>query len=159
MKKLIIGLLFLTISLLGYTENKVDNIITAVDNTTEAVNQSTKEVNATVVYFTEKLEELGKSLKVPAEHVYQVLVKQQTVRAYTSLFSFFALLAVYLITTYFFVKADGFDDDSFINVSRFILILISGILTLICGAIFIFDGFTGIINPEYGAIKEIMSLF
>lgn len=137
----------------------MDDAITAVDNTTEIVNKSTKEVNATVVYFTEKLEELAKSLKVPAEHVYQILVKQQIVQAYTSLFAFFGLLLFCLIITYFFIKADGFEDDSFINISGFILILISGILVLTCGANFIFNGFSGIINPEYGAIKEIMSLF
>jgi len=159
MKKLIIALLFLTISLIGYTENKVDDVITAVDNTTEAVNQSTKEVNATVIYFTEKLEELAKSLKVPAEHVYQVLVKQQTVKAYSVLVSIIVLLIVLFLVINRFIKVGAFEEEGFWNVGGFVIILITSILLTIATLWFIFNGFTGILNPEYGALKEIMDLF
>jgi len=54
MKKLIIGLLFLTISLIGYTENKVDVTVDtkAIAEVVDVVNPITPEANATVVYLT-----------------------------------------------------------------------------------------------------------
>jgi len=159
MKKLIIGLLFLTISLIGYTENRVDDVINAVGNTAEAVNQSTEEVNATVVYFTEKLEELAKSLKVPAEHVYQVLVKQQIVSSIVDLAVFFVgVILVVLCFIVAFHKNTDWDEPGFGPISSIIMGALSLIL-IIYGALSINSIISGFINPEYGAIKEIMSLF
>ena len=94
MKKLILGLLLFSISLLGYSQNSIEQTASNVADVKEAVDvvkQATTQVNPTVVYFTEKLQELAKSLKVPAEHVYKVLVQKEHIGAYSQLFLCFKI--------------------------------------------------------------------
>jgi len=186
MKKLILGLLLFSISILGYSQSAAEQTAANVQDVKEAVDavkQATTQVNPTVVYFTEKLQELAKSLKVPAEHVYRVLVQKEQITAYSKmsllLFTFLvgSILLVITIKSYnkkndswrrfnptdYHIKENPeynrYDlDDSWwiagIIVSSGILV-IGLMITAISGS----DIILGVINPEYGAIKEIMRLF
>ena len=181
MKKYLLGLLLFSISILGYSEVSED-VKKAKDIATEIANQATsKEPNATAVYLTEKLQQFVESLKVPAEKVFQTLIKKQTISAWTelSLLLFFYLtgIVMFLITynnwkskennwkvknptdwrvkeneNYYSIMNDQW--AGFI-IASILIEMICIIVTLIIGS----DVIMGIFNPEYGAIKEIMKLF
>lgn len=140
--------MILLFSIVGHAEK-----VTPVDSTLTA------KINPTVMYFTEKLEKLAESLKVPAEHVYGVLVKQQVVIGYTYLIGVVVSILIMIISLYIFTKVEGFDEDNFINIFSFILIILFGLLFVTMSILFMSDGIGGILNPEYGALKEIMSIF
>jgi len=153
MKKYFLGLLLFSISLLGYTKVNASEVVTKVDETVATVEKSTQEVNATVVYFTEKLEELAKSLKVPAEHVYKVLVKTQVIKGYTWLVINILFILIVIGLWIALIRDEKNQDEWWgVPIAATVLFFISLYFTLnIITA--------GIFNPEYGALKEIMSLF
>ena len=110
------------------------------------------------------LVQLGQSLKVGSEHVYGILVKQQIVSAIIWLIvlligMLFAIPVVIVDKTD--VKSKYGHMTGWENSTKGI----TSILLLIIGAIIFFIGIgnldvivTGFINPEYGAMKEIMRL-
>ncbi len=97
---------------------------------------------------------LGESLKVPAEHVYEVMVKQQIV--YSVAYSILVIILFALTFIFFKIsKSDYAEDMDFEGFFAFCSIIagVVGALTLI----FVFEDIvTGFINPEYGAIKDIL---
>jgi len=106
---------------------------------------------------------LAESLKVPASHVYGIMVKQQIAQSISNLIFFlaFILLSVILyksgMKTYKLWNTKKDDDLVGITIITFILCAIS---TFICVVGFWSDYasiVTGFTNPEYGAIKEIIS--
>lgn len=186
MKKLILGLLLFSISILGYSQNAVEQTaanVTDVKEAVDAVKQATTQVNPTVVYFTEKLQELAKSLKVPAEHVYSVLVKNTQINACVNIALLLitylcgVILLIITLKSYsnknkrwrllnidsrnvkenpdynYYDLDDGWHIDGLI--SSLLILFIAFIFTLIDGSEII----SNLFNPEYGAIKEIMQLF
>ena len=153
MKNYLLALVLFSISILGYSQSS---------STTEGVKTVTKEIvndalqkepNATAVYLTEKLQQFVESLKVPAEKVFQTLVKKQTISAYTwiVLNSFFLIIVIGLWIALIKDKK-GQDDWWGVPVVVTILFFISIYFTLSIIT-------NGLFNPEYGAIKEIMELF
>lgn len=183
MRKFIIAFMLFSISLMGYTENKVD-VPVDTKAVSEVVNEVIpQEVNATVVYLTEKLQELAKALQVPAEHVYSVLVKNVQIRAYAELASllitYLAGIIILVITmkSYFnkneqwrISHKDSYDvkedpqynyydlDDSW-HIGGAILSGIILSIAIIVSILAIPDILSSLLNPEYGALKEIMQLF
>lgn len=175
MKKVFILLVMFFIALGAYS----------TEQTKESLNDSTiiAQVNPTVVYFTEKLESLAKSLQVPAEHVYKVLVKKEVINAYSSLtlfiLSFLISIVIFTVTLKSYNNAnklwrnshlDSYDVKQNPNYMYFSLdegwwiggIIVSCVMFCLTLLGTIINGpeiITGIFNPEYGAIKEIMSLF
>lgn len=147
----------------------------STEQTKESLNDSTviAQVNPTVIYFTEKLESLAKSLQVPAEHVYKVLIKQQIVSSYLWLslliigFLTIAATSIYKSTwgniSYYDNKnpeSSYWEGHAWNKYATFVIVFGFISLCLIIPALFNITGIiTGIFNPEYGAIKEIMSLF
>lgn len=121
---------------------------------------STK-VTFTQVYqdVKEGLSALGEALKVGAEHVYQVLITQQYVKSISLL-----ILNVVLISVTIFVaintpkwykkgmKQDQYEPWGMLYIIPSIL-AIASIVTL-CSTVQVIV--TGFVNPEYGAMKEIM---
>jgi hypothetical protein len=106
---------------------------------------------------------LASSLKVGVEHVYKVLVRQQYVKAITySLLSLIGLIGImYAINTG--IKTASLDKDDRKNNNligfgwlRTVVIGVMSIVLFICGAIYLDQIVTGFVNPEYGAIKEII---
>jgi len=112
---------------------------------------------------------LADGLKTTAEHVYVVLVRQQIVYAvsYTILDLFLIILTIFFSLN--FIKnnrrfSDSKDDwyhddfeDHFGSIGMLIISIILGILTIISLSLTISDIMTGFINPEYGAIKDIIN--
>jgi hypothetical protein len=102
---------------------------------------------------------LASGLKVGTEHVYAVLIKQQLVSSIVYLIT----LIISIIVSIFLVKyikalvktaEDAYDDFGY-----YFLCILFGIIILIMFIISIChmeSMITGFINPEYGAIKEII---
>lgn len=132
----------------------------------DSTKQDSTKVTASQVYKDVKnvLGELGKALKVGSEHVYEVLVKQQIVNSIVWLI-LGVMATVLLFLGYFQIKAVKWDKYSDGPVENTTINLLFGIGELIVGVImtmfFVFHidvivmGFT---NPEYGALKDILSL-
>jgi len=109
---------------------------------------------------------LAKTLQVPAEHVYSILVKQQSMNAICNLifilFSFliFAVFLYLCISKKNYVwRSDGtIDEPKPIAIASWLLSAISLIMFVISLSN-LEQILMGLFNPEYGAIKEIMRLF
>lgn len=95
---------------------------------------------------------LAQSLKVPATHVYGVMVKQQTVSAITWLIVdiFLFLVALFFAIVWGIDKSEDKNEWWGVPVVFFCIFLIFIFFNLS-------DIIGGLINPEYGAIKEIIS--
>jgi len=124
---------------------------------------------------------LAKALEVPAEHVYNVLVRQQVIKAVSSLIVLIGIIIASIIIISIGYKVWNDKNKNWMNSDKYNeerygsdykrydfddgwwCILISGgyaflgicIIVLIC---MVGDIFSGILNPEYGAIKDIMSI-
>jgi len=104
------------------------------------------------------------ALKVGADHVYMVLVKQQFVYAIT----YTIALSVLILTALFMIvgghkkhkrqkQLPNYRDTDFTGGEIwFIIGMIVMALSVIFFFVFISDIVTGFVNPEYGALKEIM---
>lgn len=176
MKKYLLGLLLFSISLLGYSEVSED-VKKAKDVTTEITNQIvSKEPNATVVYMTEKLQQFVESLKVPAEKVFSILVAKQKIDAYTILIFLILGILSLLIAFSQFKHAQWGTGTSFYDsddkesrywkgylwnnhTTIFLICIIFGGISTLASLILLPEMLSGFLNPEYGAIKEIMELF
>lgn len=101
---------------------------------------------------------IAKALKAPVEHIYYILVKQQIVTAVV--WGFLFIIAICFLFNFFKALKSTEEwtndyDASVLGVYRMIQGILSCILLIIC--LFNIDNIvTGIINPEYGAIKDIM---
>lgn len=109
----------------------------------------------------EGLQALGETLKTGAEHVYEVLVRQQVVTSVSYLVA--ALIAIILVwigvKNIKSVVYDKYGNPESNNLPKFlvavIFTIIGGITGIICMCS-INEIITGFVNPEYGAMKEIM---
>ena len=101
---------------------------------------------------------LAQALKVPAERVYSVIIKQQIVIAVSwltlLLLSFFSIVN-WLLAYKSKEEWNSHGDPTGIGIVRIIQITISSLI-LILSTFFIEDILTGFINPEYGALKDIV---
>jgi prepilin signal peptidase PulO-like enzyme (type II secretory pathway) len=90
---------------------------------------------------------------VPAEHVYSVLVKQQIVIGITILVAFIGFTALFTLCAVWFKKLDEWDDFW-----AMFLMVIFGVLAGVSFILLCTNGIPSLLNPEYGAIKEIMEV-
>lgn len=132
---------------LSSTKEAVSNTVTTADTSS-----TFKEVYRD---FKGAIEGMAQSLKVGAAHVYKVLVRQQVVKSISLVIGILALLIPGIWSTKFFWnKLD--DDDGY-----FLGFIFLGVLPLIISVVVfgynITNIVTGFVNPEYGAINEIMS--
>ena len=140
----------------------VDSVVTDIKKTTvETVKTIDTSSTFKQIYSDVKsgITGLASALKVGAEHVYIVLVKQQVANAITYLI----IVLFFLITPLFYFKrcykwadensnsSDGFSWVGFVLITIFPLII--GVV-LFC--VNVDDIIMGFINPEYGAIQEII---
>lgn len=101
---------------------------------------------------------LAAGLKVGVSHVYEVLVKQQLVMAITyCLWLPFGIGLIFL-----FIKAYRHLDanDRFDEPGRALFLIFGGILSMVPLVIFMCNMdtiVTGFVNPEYGAIRDIIN--
>jgi len=153
-----------TVQLLEQVESITENIKTSAE---DAVNKVDTTKLYQVVYSDIKsaLAALGDSLKVGSEYVYEILIKQQFVNSFTYL----VFLIISLLFGLFFFKGlfnkeelwlteDKYDPNpTIIGIIRWVL----GVSGLIFFIIFLHnmnDCITGFINPEYGALNEIVNM-
>lgn len=139
--------------------------------TSESQIKDSATLTATKIYEDMKagINGLAKSLKEPAEHIYNVMIKQQIVNSITYIILIF--LAVILIFILIKIAAkninktmnkehnwhkDSWGDHASIMVPLIIGIILS-IVTIIGSLSIISNITTGLLNPEYGAMKDILS--
>lgn len=158
MKNLVLSLtLFLTIGLsyvFAQSQPKEESLIDLSKIDTSAGNVTEKNI----IYDGVKdfMMATASSLKVTVSHVYEILVKQQVVKSITYVVFFvFGLILTWVIYT-IIIKTD-FDDGDNAGMVLLLILLITIDLILF--------GFTlgnmnmiitGFVNPEMGAIYEIM---
>lgn len=109
--------------------------------------------------YSDKLEasliSLSKELKQPVEYVYKLVVRQQYVEGISSIL----LLIISIIVLFIGCSRIGLKTDFEEEFPWIIPIVVGGFL-LIGAVIWIFDsGITCLVNPEYAAIKDIISFF
>ena len=177
MKKVIFMLLaFITLN------SNANTVTTLLDKTSEIVDSTKKTVkesitlvdtssNFKMVYqdVKEGLSGLATGLKVGVEHVYIVLVKQQVVYAITYTI---CIIVLFLFTLFFYhnfmvnyKKTQDKDhswykddlDEHFGLVGNLLIFLVLLTLTIAIFCINIDMIVAGFINPEYGAIKDIIN--
>ena len=160
MKKIILLLGF--IALLGAKLFAQDSVTIATGSST--IMPDTAKVTFSKVYtdVKEGLKGLGSALKVGAEHVYTILVKQQLVYSITNMIVYI----IFAFIGYFFLKRLGNvnkpeNKTGYGSIRGHIMatLVLSGIGTVV-GIIFVLITLNitiaGFVNPEYGAIKDIM---
>ncbi len=126
----------------------------------EEILKDTTDLTIREVYEDVKggLNGLALALEAPAEHVYDVLVKEQKITAITYLIMliFIYVLSIILcsITRYAYVK--DWDDDiiQWFGVPGIILLIVAIIVSFVAGPEII----SGFVNPEYDAIKDILTV-
>ena len=178
MKKYLLGLFFVFITVFSFAETTKESVTTAVANT---VSPTTSEANATIVFITEKLEQLAKSLSVPVQHLFQVVVKAQFISSFTYLFLLiFMYILPFSIIRYTLKdwKRENMnwrlENPENLNVKNnpnyeywnldegwWVVGLIVGAilmtLTLFTTIFGLGSIMNGLFNPEYGAFMEILS--
>jgi hypothetical protein len=143
------------------------SILAAPSAHAEEESLSSSEVDPNIEYVGDKLESaletIGEKLEAPAEHVYSILVRQQTIKAWYNLIPLVLVGITWLFIAGFWVHAyilnqkDSYEyDDWFFGWS------IAGIIsTVIFGCVIggcIGAAVTGFTNPEYGALKDIFQV-
>lgn len=107
---------------------------------------------------------LAEALKVPAEHVYRVLVRQYIIEGAVGVFSWFMLTAVIVFGTNSLIK-HGYDHDEESKEVIAIIATFALAILFIPWLVLTFDGdnlmtsVTSLINPEYRVIQDITSIF
>ena len=175
MKKQIIIALLSFSSLLGFTQTKNDTLVSKVQQSVLESIPDSSALTFKEVYSDIKsgLGALGSALKVGSEHVYEVLVKQQFANSITSL----SLIIISLIVLTILIKQGSKNlkihsdlgknerywhiDDSRFGTIGSILFVFAGLLGILImvGICANFNNLvTGFVNPEYGAIKEVLKV-
>ncbi len=114
-----------------------------------------------VDYVVDKVESsingLATALEVPAKHVYEILVKQQVVIAWTSILTIILVSFLLVTSIYFLITVPSWDKPSVQAVVSMIAaaFLLIGLLIELGNVSLILTGF---INPEYGAIQDIANM-
>ena len=152
MKQLKTLFLITVISLIAITVNA-----TTVDTTSKPIVVTDSTLTFLKVYEDVKGGILGlaEALKTPAEHVYEVLVKQQVINAWSGLI-FIIIMLVLLFLSIRYLKAYNNDPDINDLTVPVVLLIFVSILTFVALIGTGLDILTGFFNPEYGAIKDIV---
>lgn len=163
MKRLIVGFLLAALQLATLTALKAQDTATTPPDSVKV--ELTKEK----IYDDVKhaITAIADGLSVGAEHVYGILVKQQVVYAISELtvIIFFSGLSVYLLSrscTIYRRKAAYNKNYDFGDEGEEVAMLVPGLLiasiVLISIVIEASDIITGLVNPEYDAIQEILGM-
>ena len=146
MKKVLIAL-FLLISISVVAQNNPTEPLPTVGDQTVQV------VNAVFDKTTEAIQQLADALSVPAEHVYKVLVRQQVITGVSLIIGTFVFIIVFILLFRYGNKTDWEYDAVAVSC------ILIGLLLSVLISVTIFGGIPKLLNPEYGAIKDIISVF
>lgn len=109
--------------------------------------------------YAYKIVELSKELKVPAKHIYSVIVKQQIINSIAWLFIYFSLsilVFIFIKLGNAEIKKDKYNNDKDI----FQMLAIVTFIILIGVILFTFHIVVmGLTNPEFGALKTVANFF
>ena len=144
MKKILMLVLFATFAISGFAKEEVSTPDTTAVTFTQFYND-----------VKEGITSLGIALKVPAEHVYGVLVKQQFVNSVVGCLLLVLTITNLIVLILVFPKCGMEDPDKYD-----IIAISSGVFFIIffmASIVNFQDTITGFMNPEYGAIRDIMS--
>ena len=167
MKKSILIVMFLMV--IGFTY--------AQESKEVSISETERIIDKYLDKTSDALESLATVLKIPTDHVYKILVRQQVIKSISILVSLILGLSISLLSIKFAYvdynrknmmhnkKYDNEDDYKYYDLddSWWILVIISGGIIAV-GCILGLIGashtiISGIINPEYGAMQEIMKVF
>lgn len=159
MKKLL-SIILLTIGMVVSNNTKAMNIDSVKTNVNNAVTSiDTSSVTKTIYQDVKSaLVGLSSGLKVGAEHVYEILVKQQIVNSITYLILLIIALLL-IIPLYKFIKFCM--NNKNVNEGNVFICLIGIIVVGFFNIIMLFkidNIIMGFVNPEYGAIEKILEL-
>jgi len=106
----------------------------------------------------EVIQNLASALKVPAEHVYSILVKQQVVVGISITIGFIMSIIFTIISWVIVKNKHDFGEEWYMqDTEGYWTVFILACLTLIAMTIaLLIGGIPKLINPEYGAIQEIL---
>ena len=146
--------LIIVISLITITVNA-----TTVDTTSK----STVITDSTSLAFTkvyndvkESILGLAEALKTPAEHAYEILVRQQIINSLSGTILIIVMLILLFISIRYLMAC--YNDNNIKDISGPILLLVVvSVTTFIILVSTGSDILTGFFNPEYGAIKDIVN--
>ena len=97
---------------------------------------------------------MAKALKAPVEHVYAIIVRQQLVNSITLIVVLLAGLGFLLFT---YKKISTVDELSEGQILITVVTGTAGFIMMLIGLFCIDDIITGFVNPEYGALKDIIN--
>lgn len=112
--------------------------------------------------FGDAIKQMAVALKTPVEHVYEVLVRQQVVNSFISIGYLVLLVICAVLIWKCYIKGNEMysesGDDCFVVIAVIASVL-WGVFVIVFFASGSFgDIFQGFVNPEYGAIRDIMEL-
>lgn len=156
--------MMLTVTL---SANKANNTIDSVKSTIQQVLPDSSQLTFKEVYSDVKagLTGLASALKVGAEHIYEVLIKKQISDSITGTILFVISIILLFIATKYLRKLYAWDinrqkDDHYKDYFGIIMVTIIVYalgLTLLGFCLANLNSIVqGYVNPEYGAIKEIL---
>ena len=147
MKRLIIILLLFTVSFAVYSQDTTKYVTDT--NTEKLIDKYSEKIGDAITALAEKLQQ-------PAEHVYKILVKQQVVYGVsTLLFVVFSVIVVFWGFKIYHKNQDEFNGWDFFGMFLIVLGCIAFVISFI---MFAGGGLSGLINPEYGALKDIVNM-
>lgn len=158
MKHLILFFVF-TITLMFNVKGQDSTLIEPIQNEVSYTDTSN---TFKMIYsdIKEAISGLAEGLNVGAKHVYTVLVKQQLVNSFTNLL----ILGISLFLIFSFLKSykseeiwETHDNPTGLGIYRILQGLI-GLTLFIFFVANISETITGLINPEYGAMENIIEL-
>lgn len=158
MKKLFLLSAVFLLSTATFATTQTDTTLNKTEELVSSVIPDSASLTFKEVYSDIKsgINALSASLKVGSEHVYALLVKQQMVKSvlYLTLLTLSIVLMIILFRIYKKALKTDWSEDT--HIAYFIFLTLPTII-FFCGSIFNIDVIiTGFINPEYGAIKEIL---
>lgn len=144
-------------------------VTSVVDSTTKAVSETATKIDTSTlskqVYADVKqgLAGLATALKVGVEHVYEVIVRQQVVKAISDLVLVIFLIVVAFILLHYckkLVKYCETKDNKGVEISACLLGFGSAVVYIIALVSFCClyaEIVSGLVNPEYGALQDIIN--
>ena len=151
MKKILTVLAIVLFSTIGYSQ--IDSTTYVTDSNVEKlVDKYSAKIEATIVSLAEQL-------KQPAEHIYKIMVKQQVVNSIAWLIIGLLCISTAFTRKFWLNRIEKEQDDDMGWVMGLILLCIVPSMIGITVLIVQLDTIvTGFINPEYGAIQDIINL-
>ena len=124
------------------------------------------QVNQVVDNVSNKVVALAEALKVPAEKVFIVMVKQQTMNAISDAIFICIFFVLFLLGVIGLFRKDSYKYNSYYDQTGFsangyvalIMSIVFGLIFMIFSLCESSDVIMGLFNPEYGAIQDIIEM-